>query len=724
MKRGVYRHQDLARLFNPASIAIYGISPNPKSFGARTAVLLKDYLGELHLVNSRYDRIGERICHPSIQSIVKDTGRAPDCVLIAVPQAAVEQAITECAEAGVGGVVIYASNYAETRQPDLVAAQQRIAAIARDSGLKVLGPNCIGFINFSRLALASFAAADIKLEVPQRPGVALVSQSGGVGFGLGQGAQRGMSMSHVVTTGNACDVDIADIVSYLAEDPACASIACLFEGMTDPSRFLEAGEIAWKAGKPVVVSKLAFGEKGAAAAMSHTGLLAGSSKAYQALFERCGIVSLPSLDGLLETASFLAKAPAQPSATGVAVIAASGGAVVAASDMAELYGVPLPQPNQQLHDFLATKVPAFGTVGNPCDCTAAVAGDADTFLACIEAMLADEAYGTIVIPQAGLSARTHERRKRFSVLAQKLGKPICLPFIGGWTGGPGTTEAEMDAGFGWFYSLDRCFATLAAWHRRAALIDARKTSGPRQLKRVSPQENASKARDLIRAANGRPLTERQAKAALSLYGIPVVHEQLERSAKDAAAAASFIGFPVVLKVESPDIPHKTEAGGISLNLRTEQEVAAAFDTIMANAKRYAPQARINGVLVQPMAKAGVEVMVGVKRDPLFGPLVLVSLGGVFVELLKDSVVDLAPVNREEALAMLDKLKGRDIFKGFRGAPPVNPDRLAEVIVRVSEFGADQSGEFIELDINPLICAGDECIAVDALIVPDTGSANQ
>jgi acyl-CoA synthetase (NDP forming) len=521
-------------------------------------------------------------------------------------------------------------------------------------------------------------------------------------------------------------VDIADIVAYLAEDPTCASIACLFEGMSDPSRFLEAGEIAWKMGKPVVVSKLAFGEKGAAAAMSHTGLLAGSSKAYQALFERCGIVSLPSLDGLLETASFLAKAPAQPSATGVAVIAASGGAVVAASDMAELYGVPLPQPNQQLHDFLATKVPAFGSVGNPCDCTAAVAGDPDTFLACIEAMLADDAYGTIVIPQAGLSARTHERRKRFSVLAKKLGKPICLPFIGGWTGGPGTTEAEMDGGFGWFYSLDRCFATLAAWHRRAALIDARRQ--PRQLERLSPPENAARARDLIRAAQnltpGQPLTERQAKAALSLYGIPVVHEQLERSAKDAAAAASFIGFPVVLKVESPDIPHKTEAGGISLNLKTEQEVAAAFDTIMANARHHAPQARINGVLVQPMAKAGVEVMVGVKRDPLFGPLVLVSLGGVFVELLKDSVVDLAPVNRQEALAMLGKLRGRDIFKGFRGAPPVNLDRLAEVIARVSEFGADQSDELVELDINPLICAGGDCLAVDALIVPDAGRANQ
>ena len=710
-RRAVYRHKDLARLFSPADIAIYGISPNAKSFGARTAALLADFRGDLHYVNPRYDHIGEQPCHPSIKAMPK----APDCVLIAVPQAAVEQAVVDCAQAGVGGVVIYASNYAETRIPDLVAQQERLAAIARESGMKILGPNCIGFINFSRLALASFAAADIRLEAPDRPGVGLVSQSGGVGFALGQGVQRGMSISHVITTGNACDVNIADIVSYLAEDPGCGSIACLFEGMADPAQFLEAGEIALNAGKPVVVSKLAFGERGAAAAMSHTGLLAGSAQAYKAMFDRCGIISLPSLDGLLETASFLAKAPETPSAKGVAVIGASGGSMVAASDMAELFDVPLPQPRPELHAFLATKVPAFGSVGNPCDCTAAVAGDADTFLACIEAMLSDEVYGTIVIPQAGLSGRTPERRKRFSALSKKLGKPVCLPFIGGWTGGPGSTEAEQEPGFGWFYSMDRCFATLAAWHRRADLLAARKLSGPRRLVRQSPQASAAQARELIRAAKGRPLTERTAKQVLALYGVPVVPDRLVQSRDEAAAAAGTMGFPVALKVESPDLPHKTEAGVISLNLVTADAVRAAFDTLMANAERQ--QAQIEGVLVQPMLKPGAEVMIGVKIDPLFGPLVVVGLGGIFVELLKDTVLDLAPVTQPEARSMLEKLKGRKILEGFRGGQAVDLDTLAGIIVRVSEFAADQQDEILELDINPLICVGAGCVAVDALIVP-------
>ena len=710
--RSVYRHRDLDRLFNPRSIAIYGISPNPKSFGARTAALLGDYDGRLLLVNPKYERIGAAMCHASIAALPE----VPDCVLIAAPQDAVEKAVLDCADRGVGGVVIYASNYAETALPGQVARQDRLTAIARESGLKILGPNCIGFINFSRRALASFAAADIKLEVPRSPGVALVSQSGGVGFALVQSVQRGMVMSHVITTGNACDVNIADLIAYLAEDPACSAIACLFEGMADPSQLLEAGEVAWAANKPVIVSKLAFGEQGAAAALSHTGLLAGSAAAYKAAFERNGIVMLESLDGLLETASFFAKAPRRPSAHGVAVIGASGGAMVAATDMAELHGVALPQPRPALHAFLTSQVPSFASVRNPCDVTAAVAGDPDRFLACIEAMLADDAYGTVVLPQAGLSARTAERRRRFSELAQHLGKPVCLPFIGGWVGGPGSAEAEMDQGFGWFYSLDRCFATLAAWHARDDRRRQWERDGPRTLARVSPADAAGKAAALIAASGNSTLTEREAKAVLAVYGVPVVGEQRVQSADEAACAAQALGFPVVLKVESPDLPHKTDAGVIRLNLKTADEVRAAYDAVMASAMRASPQPRINGVLVQPMLPAGSEIMVGAKIDPLFGPLIVAGLGGIMVELLKDTVVELAPINHREARAMLDRLKGRAALTGFRGAEPVDLDKLSDIIVRLSEFADDQKTRITELDVNPLICAGSRITAVDALIL--------
>ncbi len=710
--RHVYRHQALERLFNPRSIAIYGISPNPKSFGARTAALLGDYDGRLLRVNPKYESIGDAPCYASIAALPE----VPDCVLIAAPQEAVEQAVLECADRGVGGVVIYASNYAETGIPEQVARQERLTAIARETGLKIIGPNCIGFINFSRRALASFAAADMKLEVPRGPAVALVSQSGGVGFALGQSVQRGMVMSHVITTGNACDVNIADLIAYLADDPACSAIACLFEGMAEPSQLLEAGEIAWAADKPVIVSKLAFGEQGAAAALSHTGLLAGSATAYKAAFDRNGIIMLESLAGLLETASFFAKAPRRPSAHGVAVIGASGGSMVAATDMAERYGVPLPQPRPALHAFLSSQVPSFASVRNPCDVTAAVAGDPDRFLACIEAMLSDEAYGTVVLPQAGLSARTAERRRRFSELAQRLGKPVCLPFIGGWVGGPGSTEAEQDQGFGWFYSLDRCFATLAAWHARDDRRRQWEKDGPRKLIRVSPADAASRSAQMMAASGHGTLTEREAKAVLAAYGVPVVGEQLVQSADAAVSAAQELGFPVVLKVESPDLPHKTEAGVIRLSLKNEDEVKAAYAVVMGNAGRVSPKPRINGVLVQPMLSAGTEIMIGAKIDPLFGPLIVVGLGGIMVELLKDTVVELAPINHGEARAMLDRLKGRAALAGFRGSEPVDLDKLSDIIVRLSEFAADQKARITELDVNPLICAGGRITAVDALIV--------
>jgi acyl-CoA synthetase (NDP forming) len=246
--------------------------------------------------------------------------------------------------------------------------------------------------------------------------------------------------------------------------------------------------------------------------------------------------------------------------------------------------------------------------------------------------------------------------------------------------------------------------------------EAEEKNGPRKLVRLSPANAKDKAAALINAANNQTLTEREAKDVLSLYGVPVVGEKLVQSAADAVAAAQALGLPVVMKVESPDIPHKTEAGVIRLNLKSEADVRSAFDAVMKNAAKAAPQAKINGVLVQPMAPAGLEMMAGGRVDPQFGPLIVTGLGGVMVELMNDTALDLAPVTAAEARAMLDKLRGQKALAGFRGLPPVDLDKLADIIVRLSEFAADQRGLIAEFDVNPLICAGDRIVAVDALIV--------
>lgn len=706
--RPLYRHADLRRLLAPKSVAVIGVSSNAASFGSKTYDnLVKYFDGPVHAVNAKYDSLFGRPCHPSIAALPQ----VPDCVVVAVPRDAVEAAVEECAAGGVGGVVIYASGYAETALPDRVAMQRRLVEISKRSGMRIMGPNCMGFLNMNAMVLAAFSSIMNNVRRPERPGIALVSQSGAIGFGLAQSMDSGANISYVATAGNSCDVDIADEIAFMAEEPGCAAIACVFEGLPDPTRFLEAAEIAWKAGKPLVVCKLGVGEKGAAMAMSHTGSLAGSHAAYMAAFERAGIIVVDDLTELLETAAFFAKAPA-PSTSAVAVLTPSGGAAIASSDKAELHGVALPQPSAEARAVLARHIPEFGHVGNPSDVTAMVAVNPPAFVECCTALVADPQYGALVLPQTGASASVYPRLEPIATRAAEHGKIVCLIWICGWLEGPGYRECEQNANIAVFRSVDRCFATLALWQRYAE----RRQRGGITGGRLSPDEAAHVAARLIGEADGNIIAEREAKSVLSAYGVDVVREALANSADEAAKAAADLGYPVALKVESPDLPHKTEAGVIRLGLRDETAVRAAYEAVMANAAKAAPDGRITGVLVQPMVPPGVEVMVGGRVDPQFGPLVVTGLGGVLVEVLGDTSVALAPVGIDGARAMLDRLKGKALLEGFRGSEPVDVGRLAETIARVSEFLADNAGSVAELDVNPLICAGSRIVAVDALIV--------
>jgi acyl-CoA synthetase (NDP forming) len=707
--RPLYRHSDLKRLLAPRSVAVIGVSQNAGSFGSKTFDNLVRYFGgPVYAVNAKHGELFGRPCHPSVAALPE----VPDCVVVAVPRDAVEAAVEECAAAGVGGVVIYASGYAETAIPERVAMQARLVEISRRSGLRIMGPNCMGFLNMNEMALAAFSSIMKNVRKPERPGIALVSQSGAIGFGLAQSMDSGTNIAYVATAGNSCDVDIADEVAFMAEEPGCAAIACVFEGLPDPTRFLEAADIAWKAGKPLVVCKLGVGEKGAAMALSHTGSLAGSHAAYMAAFERAGIIVVDDLTALLETAAFFAKAPT-PAASAIGVLTPSGGAAIASSDMAERHGVDLPQPSPEARAILASHVPEFGHVGNPCDVTAMVAVNHDAFVASCKAFVSDPQYGALVLPQTGASATVYPRMQPVAAHAGSLGKVLCMIWICGWLEGPGYRECEQDPHIAVFRSVDRCFATLALWQRYAKRRAELQVSGSG---RVSRREAASEAAALIAGNREDVIAERAAKSVLAAYGVDVVRELLCRSADEAARAARELGYPVAMKVESPDLPHKTEAGVIRLNVRDEAGVRASYDAVMANARRAAPEGSLAGVLVQPMVSAGVEVMIGGRIDPQFGPLVVVGLGGVLVEVLEDTSVALAPVGVAEARGMLDSLKGRALLAGFRGSEAVDVGRLAETVARVSEFLADHSATVAELDVNPFICAGEKIVAVDALIV--------
>ena len=706
LSRSVYRHADLQRLLRPRSLALVGASANPDSFGFKTQTNIRSFKGPVYLVNERYPQIGDQPCHASLRALPE----VPDCVVVMVRRELVEQVVLDCAELGVGGAVIYASGFSETGLTERLALQARLVQIAQATGLRLVGPNCIGVVSFPQQMGLTFADR-LVFSGPEQAGIGIVSQSGALGLSLLQAIESGARFSHVLTAGNSCDVDVADYVSYLAHDPQTKARACVIEGLAEPRRMLQAAQIAWEANKPLVIHKMATGTQGAAAALTHTGSLAGSNAGYEAAFERTGAILVKDFEALVETASFFCKAPAML-AKGVAVISTSGGASIMAADKAELYGVPLPQPIDSVRDILEAHVPEFGSARNPCDVTAQVVSNPASLQACGNALMSDPTFGAVVIPLVYAYGATASRVKIFSDMAQHHGKAACYVWLSQWLDGTGTREAEQDERLALFRSMDRCFATLAAWQWR----EQRRASGTRSAPRKVSLEVADQTRIALRASLDKALGEREAKAMLARYGIPVTPERLTSTAEQAADAATAMGYPVALKIYSPDIHHKTEVGGVRLNLPDAAAVHHAYAAMMADMTALAPHARVNGVLVQPMVGSGLEIVVGGRVDAQFGPLIVLGLGGVLVELMRDTVTRLAPVNQQEALDMFGALKGAAVLAGFRGQAPVDLTQLAELVVRLSEFLADQADDVVEVEVNPVICSPAGIFAVDALII--------
>ena len=711
-ERHVYRRKDMQCVIDPASIAIIGASPTPTSLAHHTQLNLGNFTGPLYLVNSRYPTIGDVDCYASVSELPS----VPECAVLAIGRDLVVPVAEECAARGVKGLVIYASGFAETGEEERIAQQQRLSALARESGMRIVGPNCLGLFNHQKRYAMAFSKG-MKFADTGACNIGLISQSGGISNGLTQALHHGVTFSHSLSAGNACDVDMADYVAYLAEEPGCQSIALVFEGLPSPERLMEAAELAAARDKPLVIFKTGRGASGAEAALSHSGFLAGSHEAYRAAFRRTGAIEAASTTDMLERAAFFAKA-GQPKGEGVAVIANSGGAAVISADEAETHGVPMPQPNSATLEVLRRNMADFAVPRNPCDAQAAVMSNPEKFAECVEAFFRDPAYSAVLMPYL-YCADAPDHAARFAILdelAGRHGKIAIIAWMSEWLEGPGSARAAQLRNVAIFRDMGRAFGTIAAWQQLA-----RAPARNRPPARVSPPGAAAAAAALIRGAANQTLTERESKAVLALYGIPVVAEKLVTSRADAVAAAEALGLPVALKVESPDLPHKTEAGVIRLNLRNAAEVGEAFDAVMANAGKVMPAPRINGVLVQPMAPQGVEMMIGGRIDAQFGPMVITGLGGVLVELLKDTTAALAPVSGDEALDMLARLKGQMMLDGFRGAPPVKREAFADVIARVSEFLADQASLVAELDVNPLICSDGNAddqgiVAVDALIV--------
>jgi acetate---CoA ligase (ADP-forming) len=707
--RETYSYSDLRRLIDPRVVAVVGASETPGSFGQRTLANMSVFDGKVYAVNPKYQKLFERPCVPTIA----DLPEVPDCVILCVARPMVEEMIEAAGTIMAGGAIVYASGFSETGKPDRIEAQDRLIATARRLGVRIAGPNCVGLANTRSRAGMNFMP-DYGLMGHRRGPVAIVSQSGALGYTVLQGMERGIGFSKYLAAGNSSDVDVCDYVSYLADDEDTRAIVCLFEGVKDGARFLTAARKAREAGKALVVYKAGNSEVSRQAALSHTGTMVGSAAAYNAAFEEVGAIATDSLESVLEFASFFAKSHPPKYGRGVGILATSGGAAVISADKAERHRVTLPALDSKTADALQKFVPDFGSVANPSDLTAEVLKTSETFGYCLNAFIADPNFSALVIPMVFAHPSSSGARAQAVVeAAKRTDKPLAVIWMNEWYQGPGSEVFDADQRVCLFRSADRCFGALRAWmdwHEKQSVKSV--------FSRRSEPGAGEIARNIIAHAvgSGVALSESDSKRVLAAYGMRVPGEAIARDPDEAAQVAKRMGFPVAVKISSQDILHKTEVGGIKLGLRSEAEVREAAREIFTAAKKHKPDARIAGVSVQEMLTAGAEVVIGVKRDLQFGPLIAVGLGGTMVELLKDTAVRIAPVAAEAARIMLQSLQGYKLLTGYRGAAGVDIESLIDTICRLSELANDLKDVIDEIDVNPMIVTSSGSVAADALVV--------
>ncbi len=690
-------------LFWPKSVAILGASDDPTRISGRPVRYLIEagLKGEIYPVNPNRETVQGLKAYPSLAAVPA----TPDIALVAVPADATEAAIRHCVEKGVRGAVIFSAGYAENGEEGL-AIQQRITAIAREGGLRLLGPNCLGVFN-TQIGFFGTFTQSLDREMPKPGPLGIISQSGAYGSHTAYLARRrGIGINYWITTGNEADVDVSECLEWMAGQPDVKVIMLYVEGVRDGARFRAALELAHRNRKPVVVMKVGRSEVGAKAATSHTASLAGSDAIYDALFKQYGVHRATTTEEQIDVAYACARG-ILPKGNRLGVVTLSGGAGVLICDSAERHGLdvaPMPLAAQKK---LKALLP-FASVENPVDTTAQALNDMALLAKNMEVILDEGGYDALI----GFFTTVPNTRTLSGPLKKAIAdgcarfpdRLIALSMIG-------DDEVVRDyerSGFLTFEDPDRCVAALAALTRIAQAFD---------------RDVAMPAIAPAAAIPRQPMSEYAAKALLGAAGVPFLAERLVGTSQAAADAADAIGFPVVMKIVSPDIEHKTEIGGVLIGVADRASVAAGFDTLIQRATQHRPDAVIEGVLVAPMAKQGVETIIGVTRDPVFGPAVMFGLGGVHVEVLKDVTFRLAPFGRDEALRMIDEIRGRAMLAGVRGAPASDVDALADMLVSVSAFAAAHRDDIETIDLNPVLVlpVGQGVVALDALVTPRGGA---
>jgi acyl-CoA synthetase (NDP forming) len=691
----------LDALFSPRSIAVVGATDSVERIGGIPLdyLLRFGYTGRLHAVNPRAATVQGLPAHARLT----DIGEPVDLAIVAVPQAHVAAVLEDAAAARVRSMVLFSSGFAEIGAEG-AATQQALQKRAREAGIRLIGPNCLGFMRPGHQTYATFSPAPNAGRVqPGRTG--LVSQSGAFGaYAYSLARERGLGLSLWATTGNEADVQLADGLAWLARDPGTDVIMAYMEGCRDGDRLRAALALARERGKPVIMFKVGTSELGAAAAASHTASLAGNDAVYDAVFRRYGVLRAHTISDFFALAASAAIAPI-PRDRSIGILTVSGGVGALMADDASAAGLDVQALSEAAQRQLREWVP-FAAPRNPVDITGQVTNDISLLERSAALMMEDRNFASWLgfFAAGGLSDAFWSVLR---ALVEKLRAAHPHTLLAICTLCSDARRAEMEA-LGCLVFSDpstaiRCIGALAS------LADARS---------AAPARLAAPSRPPLRLPSG-SLSEAHSMELLAEAGVPVVPHRLVGTPQQAAQAVQELGGAIALKVASADIAHKSEVGGVALDLRTAIDAGAAFERILASARQARPDARLDGALAARMVHGGVECIAGVHRDPVFGPVLMFGLGGIHVEILRDVALRVLPVTRDDALAMVQELRTFPILAGARGKPPVDLLALADALCALADFAERAGDTLASAEINPLMALPSgqgRCLAVDALVI--------
>jgi len=706
---------DLKPLFSPDSVAIIGASADTTTLRGRTThyLIAHGYPGRIYPVTRSLPEVFGLRSYPTVAELPE----APDLAVVVVPAAYVVPTLEECGRKGVRAAVVISSGFAEERGEAAQERDRALREVISRFGIVVCGPNSEGLVNPLKPLVATFspvfhdAAHSLFPESRRSRAIAVSCQSGALTFAfLSRGRPRQLRFTYQASAGNQTCLEAHDYFDWLLDSDGADIFLAYLESIRDPARFRAVADKAAEAGKPMIVAKVGRSEAGRRAAASHTGSLAHSGVIDDAIFRHHGIIRGEDLDHMLDMAAAFAFCKL-PRGNRVAVITGSGGSAVWMSDLLTAHGLELPVLEEDLQQRLMALLPSYASAQNPVDGTAQAIHEVG-YAKLVEIVRESQRIDTILlIGSLANEATAKQRAEELAAVTGDTDQPIILSTY--TTATAAAMAAFAEAGIPCYTSMPSCARAIRALVDYAQFQERR-----RQPKAASatPPAVRGEVRSALAAA-GPVLTEVAAKALLACYGVPRPPEALATSAEEAAAAALQIG-PVALKVQSPDITHKTEAGAVALGVSGDAAVREAYQRVMASAKSAHPEASIHGVLVQAMAPPGREVILGITHDATFGPMLMVGLGGIHAEVLRDVAFAPAPIGPQEAQSLLGELKGAALLDGVRGAPPADRAALIELMASLSRFAADHADLIEEIDLNPVIihAQGQGLTVVDALIV--------